>query len=159
MDIKQRRNQTAPDYLGRQKKLLNRLALNPKKVYLDFSGIHNIHEQTMYQKVKKKLINQGTLGNQLREKKIAHKEHTDVNKIKNMRAKSFTGARNNYTSPQENNLSRPFKKSHYRANSLSKVDHFPVKMQLLPPRMLLQSKRMRSMELMRSEERRVGKEC
>ena len=154
MNIKQRRNMTAPDQFGRQQKILDRLAVDPKKVYLDFTQLHSIHEQNMYLKVKNKLLHRGTLGNQLRDTKKASHESKETDRKKHIRAKTIRAPRVITISPEFPYQKKPKpasqtqqKLSHQRTRSLPKVNQDRIRMQMLPPRMLLHNKRVRSMDM------------
>lgn len=139
MNIKHRKNVTAPDEIRQHKRDLSRLKRNPEKKYLDFSNIHKQFEKSIYHRVQKKILNPGTLGNQLKP------DAQSRTKSQGARFRPPTKEPKlpklvNYGETRAQKLKRS-----YRTKSQPMVE--PLHIQIQPPhKMLLFDKRSRSLD-------------
>lgn len=126
MNIKHRKNETAPDQSQRHEKLLNRLAVNPKRVYLDFTDIHDKFEQSIYQRVQKRLNRPSNLFEQLKDKTIKGSRSQSYQTNRNAKCHKAPPRLIDYGRTRAQKL-----KENYRSISQPKVE--PKRFQLQPP--------------------------
>lgn len=145
MNIKHRKNNTAPDEGKQHRRDLNRLRGDPKKVYLDFSNIHRQFERSVYHRVQKKMLTPGTLSsqfkpdNQSRTKSQGNRMRPNTKETKAPRLVNYGETR-----------AQKIKKN-YRTRSQPMVE--PLKFQIQPPhKLLLFEKRARSLDSTKRKE-------